>query len=60
MPSSKKSNKNKSDSKNFASKNTMNPPTGGGQAPPPVGQPETIDRQVGEYTGRGVPAMGKK
>jgi hypothetical protein len=51
-------NKKKSDSKSSSTKNTFNPP---GQ-PPPSGrkQPETAGREVGEYTGRGVPAPEKK
>jgi hypothetical protein len=53
-------NKNKSDSKNFAAKNTMNPPADQGGPKPGPQQPETVDRQVGQYTGRGVPSVEKK
>jgi hypothetical protein len=51
-------NKNKTDSKSSATKNTFNPP--GKPAPAGRKQPETAERQVGEYTGRGVPALEKK
>ena len=53
-------NKNKSDSKDAASKNTFNPP--GKQNAPPGGrkEPDTVGREVGQYTGNAVPSNQNK
>jgi hypothetical protein len=48
----------KSKSKDSAVKNTLNPPTSN-----PKGQreePQTLERQVGQFTGEGVPSLQKK
>jgi hypothetical protein len=48
----------KSKSKDSATKNTLNPPTSD-----PRGQreePQALERQVGHFTGEGVPSLQKK
>jgi hypothetical protein len=54
-----KRNKNKADSKDSASKNRFNSP-GQQDKSSQVQEPETVERQVGQYTGQGVPPMMKK
>ena len=44
--------------KDPAKKNTLNPPTGG--PGPHTTTPQTMERQPGQYTGEGVPALMKK
>ncbi len=44
-------------SKDPATKNTLNPPSERGSQVP---APQTIGRQVGQYTGEGVPSLQKK
>ncbi|MGH2352469.1 MAG: hypothetical protein ACRDJN_12745 [Chloroflexota bacterium] len=56
-------NKNRTkDSKDFASKRTPNPPEGreGRGEPPGVTEEQPAPREVGQYTGRGTPALTKK
>jgi hypothetical protein len=50
--------KRKSDTKDPATKNTFNPP--GGKRDSKVKGPQTLERQVGQFTGEGAPALQKK
>jgi hypothetical protein len=57
----------KRDSKDSATKNTLNPPNAGGpdtrdtRAPAPgATEQQSPDREVGQYTGRGTPPLQKK
>jgi hypothetical protein len=53
--------KTKRHSKDFAAKNTLNPPQGGKPAAAPgVREEQPADREVGQYTGRGTPPLQKK
>jgi hypothetical protein len=58
----RRSAKTRGGKKDFASKNTMNPPSGADQAPESTQQPDDQDpkRRIGQYGGKGEPPIMKR
>ena len=58
----RKSAKVRGGKKDFAQKNTLNPPTGGNQSPGGTRQPEEQDpeRQIGQFGDKGNPPIMKR
>ncbi len=62
MPKAKRTHV-KGDHKDFASKNTMNPPAGGGSTQSTAGtgmQEQDVKRRIGQFGGAGEPPIIKK